>query len=140
MPLTDEQRKQLKEIKKREGKKRDTMKPVHEGPEVDHDGSRPGIQAGPSKRAVVWMMTRRAAKGLTALGFDLLAQRFLGIPAGGGAIGYLAVEKGMNESIHRSTGKTMDVDPAVNMLELIGKLIGVIWGWYKSKRKKGGKE
>ena len=114
----------------------DTMQPATV-PEMDLDGSRPGVQAGPSKRAVAWMMTRRAAKGLTALGVDLLAQRFLGVPAGGGAIGYLAVEKGMNESIHRATGKPMDVDPAVNILELIGKLIGVLWGWFKSRNAKG---
>jgi len=108
-------------------------------PEMDMDGSRPGTQKGPSKKDVAWMMTRRAAKGATALAVDLAAQRFLGIPAGGGAIGYLAVEKGMNESIHRATGKPMDVDPAVNILELIGKLIGVIWGWLKTRNEKGGK-
>ena len=112
--------------------------PVDGIPPIDHDGSRRGIQTGPSKRAVAWMMARRAAKGATALGVDLLAQRFLGVPAGGGAIAYLAVEKGMNESIHRTVGKPVDVDPVVNIMELIGKLIGAIWGWMKERNAKGG--
>jgi hypothetical protein len=102
----------------------DTMKKVFVPP-VDMNGSRPGIQKGPSAGDVAWMGIRRGAKFVTAFGADLLGQR-IGLPAGAGAGSYLITEKVINESIHRKTGKHNDVDPIVIIIELIKQLV-VIW-------------
>ena len=111
-------------------RKDDTMKPVPV-PEMDMDGSRPGIQSGPSKGDVAWMATRRAAKFTTSVAVGVIVAKCGGsiTEAIATAGGYMAGEKAVNETVHGKTGKHADVDPFVIILELIKKL----YQWIRSR-------